>query len=103
MEQPNWKSVLEFVQDEYEILKSDEYRHSHPSHAATIAMQNASNHFNLDLTVEGYYFENHDEGFSYLNMGDPYVETIVFNTENEFEIIAWGDFLERYESEQEST
>jgi hypothetical protein len=85
MEKPNWKLVLEFVQNEYKILRSDEYRHSHPSHAAIMAMQNASNHFDLDLTVEGHSF-NREEGFGYLNMGDPYIETIVFNTDNEFEI-----------------
>ena len=50
--------------------------------------------------VDKYYY---DIVGLYVNMGDTYVKTIVFDTQDrEFSIQSWGDFFERLESEDQN-
>jgi hypothetical protein len=99
METPNWNQVLVFVKDQYATLRAGEYKHSHRSHAATAAMKAASEHFALDLTVEGHMLNDRSAGISYLNVGDPYIDTIVFDHNNEFTVTCYGDVVEAFEQE----
>ena len=51
--------------------------------------------------VDSYYG---DISFLYVNMGDPYIQTIGYDTEkSEFVVAGWGDWLEEYEQRREKT
>jgi hypothetical protein len=55
------------------------------------------------LPVEGAWVDHYwrDSIALYVNMGDPYVTTIMYDTDRGvFEIGAWGDFLEDWERKQ---
>lgn len=54
------------------------------------------------VTAEDYQVDNYYYNIIalYINMGDTYDTTIVYDTENnEFEVSSWGDWFERWESE----
>lgn len=85
---------------QYRKLRED-YRYSgHPSHAASEAIRLAGERFKLGYGCEGFCWNCGRDGISYLNMGDTYATTIVFDSRTEqFRIGCWGDCVERLERE----
>lgn len=80
-----------------ELRKDYPYRNAHPSHAVVKALEHVDDYFRL----EGYGVEGSIEPveFQYINMGDPYVETLMYSEELGFFISAWGDFVEEKEAQ----
>lgn len=76
------------------------YGSCHPSHTANRVMLDAQIVFE-DLGsfgVEGWCDDIGENGFNYLNMGETYEDTILFNSKTErFSIGTWGDTYERWE------
>jgi len=89
------------VKARYQFLNNTRLTGYGIDRAAEEAMKEASDHFKLDMTVAGHAFSQH-EGFSYLNVGDPYVATIIWY-ECEFSIGCWGDIVEQYENDNETS
>ena len=68
----------------------------HTSHLASEALEAAGKHFKVGYGVEGFCDECGREGVSYINMGDTYSTTVLFDTRTEqFSIGCWGDIAER--------
>lgn len=77
----------------------EDYRYSgHSSHAASKAIELAGEKFDIGHGCEGVCWNCGREGLSYLNMGDTYDTTILFDSRTEqFRLGSWGDFVERNE------
>lgn len=70
----------------------------HPSHLASEAINLASQRFKLGYGAEGFCWDCGRDGITYLNMGDPYEYTVLFDSRNErFSTGCWGDMVEHLE------
>lgn len=71
----------------------------HPSHLAARILEEAAEKFDIDhYGVEGFSDEFGNHGVSYLNMGDPYITTLLVRTSPStarFSVGAWGDIVEK--------
>jgi hypothetical protein len=86
-----------FAADYYRKHK-DEWAGTHPSHLANKAITEAGKEFKIGFGCEGFCWNGGREGISYLNMGDTYATTILFDSRTRwFTIGCWGDQVERLE------
>lgn len=73
-------------------------RRGHSSHLASEAITNAGKRFGIGFGCEAFCWDCGREGISYLNMGDTYDATVLFDSRNErFTVGCWGDVVERLE------
>lgn len=107
-----WKSALKVAQREYRRLKrEDPYGAHHPSHHASDALLKAEEYLRRNgedgtFGVEGNSIPDNDftsrehRDCSYLNAGDTYATTIIWDGQSEqFHIGCWGDWQEEAEQE----
>ena len=76
------------------------YGYCHPSHTAARVMLDAQHKFEdlCSFGIEGWCDECGKHGINYLNMGDTYELTIMFDSKTErFTVGTWGDTYERWE------
>lgn len=86
-----------FASDYYRKHKED-HRGSHPSHLATEAIQRAGEKFGVGYGAEGFCWDCGRDGITYLNMGDTYAYTVLFDSRTEqFRTGCLGDVVERLE------
>lgn len=79
---------------------ADDYIGHHSSHLASKAIEETGKHFGIGFGCEGFYWDHGREGISYLNMGDTYDLTIIFDSRSErFYLSSWGDVVESLERE----
>ena len=97
------KRVARWIRKAYKagrIIDQADHGSYHPSHTATRVMLDAQIEFS-DLGsfgVEGWCDDIGRDGFSYLNMGETYELTILFDSKTErFTVGTWGDTYERWE------
>jgi len=93
------RKAMRWCRRQYNRLRESDYTYCHCSFAADKAMERAEERFS-DLGtfgVEGMVFAGQfSDGLSYLNTGDSYDLTILFDSRRErFFIGSWGDFVER--------
>ena len=91
------RKARRYAQRQFVKLRED-YRYSgHSSHAASKAIELAGEKYSIGYGCEGFCWNCGRDGISYLNMGDSYLSTIMFDSRNNrFFIGCTGDFLERY-------
>ena len=71
---------------------------SHHSHLAAEAINAAGKHFGIGFGAEGFCWDCGRDGITYLNMGDTYLRTVLFDSRtNRFTTGCWGDIVERLE------
>lgn len=79
---------------------SPEWRGYHPSHLASEAIRETGKRFGIGYGCEGLSIDDGREGISYLNMGDTYDTTIIFDSRTErFSVGCYGDVVEKLEAE----
>lgn len=85
-----------FASDYYRKHK-EEYEGYHPSHLGSKAIEEAGKKFNIGFGCEGFCLDEAGrDGISYLNMGDTYEYTVLFDSRTErFSTGCWGDLLEK--------
>lgn len=72
--------------------------HGHCSHAASEAIRRAGERFDIGHGCEGFALPCENDGISYLNMGDTYATTIIFDSRTEqFRVGCYGDVVEALE------
>jgi hypothetical protein len=92
-----------FASDQYRKLRDESdpqwYRFAgHPSHAASEAIRRAGERFKIGYGVEGFCWNNGEDGITYLNMGDTYEYTVLFDSRTgRFSTGCWGDVVEQLE------
>ena len=88
----DWKRIRRWCRNYYNGL--DPYYHS--SYRATQAINAAGEHFDVGHGAEGFCNQsNGQDGITYLNMGDPYITTILFSSNTErFSVGCWGNIVE---------
>ena len=92
------RKALRYVRAQYKLLREDD--DSHESFAATEAINLAGKRFEIGHGAEGFSFDGGREGITYLNMGDTYDGTLVFDSREErFEISTYGDKIEQLEAQ----
>lgn len=75
-------------------------RYGHPSHLASEAINAASKHYGIGYGCEGFCWNCGRDGISYLNMGDTYDFTVLFDSRDErFFTGCWGDVVERLQAQ----
>jgi hypothetical protein len=83
------------------LREQSEYRYSHCSFAARDAIDRAGKEVGIGYGCEGFCLDvGHygEHGVSYLNMGDTYDTTVLFDTRNRrFFVSSYGDYVERLE------
>jgi hypothetical protein len=86
-----------WCRDYYHHNKAD-HRHEHPSHLASEAINLAGVIFKIGYGAEGFCWDGGADSITYLNMGDAYDYTVLFDSRTErFTTGAWGDVVERLE------
>lgn len=84
----------------YRDNKPDRMGWEHPSFLARDAIKLAGEKFGIGYGAEGFCWDCGRDGVTYLNMGDAYADTIIFDSRTEqFRIGCWGDVVECLESE----
>lgn len=92
------KAARAYAKRQYDKLRADYRFQGHPSHAASEAIRLAGVKYGIGFGCEGFCWSCGREGISYLNMGDTYDATILFDSRNErFSIGCYGDVVERLE------
>lgn len=87
-----------FASEWYRKNKTDYRWAGHPSHAASEAIRLAGEKFGIGYGPEGFCWDNGRDGITYLNMGDTYEYTVLFDSRSErFSTGCWGDVVERLE------
>lgn len=91
-----WESIRRWVRQKYNALReTQQFSGAHPSHAASEALRLASAHFEIGHGSEGFCDDVGRHGYSYINTGDPYETTVLFDSESErFSVGNWGDIVE---------
>lgn len=81
--------------------KHREGRHGeHPSHLAAEAIREAGKKYGIGYGPEGFCWDFGRDGITYLNMGDAYEYTVLFDSRTcQFRTGCWGDVVERLEAE----
>jgi hypothetical protein len=71
----------------------------HNSHIAIEALELAAKRFSLGYGIEGFCNQsNGRDGVTYINVGDPYVLTVLFESNTErFSVGTYGRIIERAE------
>jgi len=94
------RKARRYAQKQFVKLR-DDYRYcGHSSHAASEAIKQAGSKYSIGYGVEGFCWDCGRDGISYLNMGDTYDQTIMFDSRSDrFWVGCWGDFVERYGDE----
>src|SRR5688572_1931051 len=88
-----------FASDYYRKHR-DEFQGSHPSHLASKAIKAAGEKYGIGYGPEGFCWNCGREGITYLNMGDTYEYTVLFDSRTErFSTGCYGDVIERLERE----
>ena len=92
------KKARLFAYRTYKQLR-DDYRYSgHPSHAASEAIRLAGIKFGIGYGCEGFCWDCGRDGISYLNMGDTYATTVLFDSRTgRFTVSCYGDIVEQLE------
>lgn len=91
------RKARQYAQREFVKLSEDYRYQGHSSHAATKAIELAGEKFDIGYGCEGFCWNCGRDGISYLNMGDPYELTIMFDSRKDrFWIGCYGDFIERH-------
>lgn len=71
----------------------------HPSHLAVEAIEAAGKKYGIGYGCEGFCWNCGREGIQYLNMGDTYDFTVLFDSRNErFFTGCYGDVVERLQA-----
>lgn len=93
---------------EFKSVKKWISAYGHRPHRAEMVMQALNEvlggHGVEAIRVEGAWVDtyHHDIVATYVNMGDTYAATVVYDTDHDrFELSTWGDFVERREREQQ--
>ena len=91
-----WEKALKFAKAEYKKFRQHDTRH--PSHTASMVLSVTERCFPELKThgVEGFTFDACGRGgLTYLNTGDSYGTTILFDSRSErMWLGSWGDFVE---------
>lgn len=83
---------------EYYRKNKPDHRGEHPSHLASEAINLACTKFGIGYGAEGFCWDCGRHGITYLNMGDTYEWTVLFDSRTErFSTGCWGDVVERLE------
>lgn len=93
------RRARKFAADYYHRRKNDpENIGHHPSHLASEAIEAAGKQFAIGFGSAGFCWDCGRDGITYLNMGDTYDFTILFDSRSErFSTGCWGDVVERLE------
>lgn len=88
------RKIREFAKRRYDDIRLTD--NSHCSHAAVEAIEEASQRFDTGYGVEGFATdEGGRHGITYLNMGDAYAVTVIFDSRTErFRLGCWADIAE---------
>ena len=91
------QALRKLARKEFNRLRLDpDFSHSHPSHAASRALENAEAIAGTDQTAHTFGVEGFAEygGCTYLNTGDGYAPTVYFRR-GRFCIGCWADIVEQ--------
>jgi hypothetical protein len=99
----DWAKAKEIAEKKFAELRAEDDSERHSSYAGEEALAFAAKECGINDDVEGFcYFPNdpNTNGLSYLNEGDTYSETLLFDSEsNTFSIGSWGDVVEKRQAE----
>ncbi len=92
-----WDQIRAYARRKFNALR--ESQDCHNSHTATEALEATDKYFELGHGVEGFCDQSSgSHGVTYINMGDTYATTILFESDSErFTVGSWGDIVERHE------
>lgn len=94
----DWHAVARYARREFNRLRKAEDFHGHPSFAVVAAMEKATERFGVGYGVEGFCDTAGRAGLNYVNMGDPYVTTVIATCSRygdvRFSVGCWGDYAE---------
>jgi len=98
----DWNRALEIVRKQFAVY-SEMDPLDHPSFPANRAMEYACKELGVAADIEGFVFDAGDGnsgGLQYINVGDPYLTTICFNSDSvEFWVGCYGDFIEERQNQ----
>lgn len=94
----DWKAVARYARKEFNRLRKAEEFDCHPSFAVVAALEKAAERFNIGYGIEGVCDDVGRAGLNYVNMGDPYVATVIATCSRygdvRFSVSCWGYYAE---------
>lgn len=95
--EPN-QSICDEAKNYY--LENRKEHYGHRSHLAVEALNFVAKKYNFGYGVEGFTWDCGQHGISYINMGDTYDTTILFDSQRqEFSLGCYGDVIEELQQD----